>query len=43
MKQERAADLERTDLLRSIGDDRLFPTSPTAVEAFRDWQAGQQR
>jgi sulfate permease, SulP family len=43
MKQELRADLQRTDLLRLIGDDHLFPTLPTAVEAFRDWQAGHQR
>ena len=43
MKQELRADLDRTDLLRLIGDEHLFPTLPTAVEAFREWQAGQQR
>ena len=42
MKQELRSDLERTDLLQRIGEDHLYPTLPTAVEAFRQWQAGQQ-
>ena len=39
MKQDLRSDLERTDLLLRIGEDHLFPTLPTAVEAFRQWQA----
>ncbi|MEO7351287.1 MAG: sulfate permease [Marmoricola sp.] len=42
MKQDLRSDLEGTDLLQRIGEDHLFPTLPTAVEAFRAWQAGQQ-
>jgi SulP family sulfate permease len=38
MKQDLRADLERTELLERIGEDHLFPTLPTAVEAFRRWQ-----
>jgi SulP family sulfate permease len=37
MKQDLRSDLERTDLLREVGEDRIFPTLPTAVEAFRRW------
>ena len=42
MKQDLRSDLERTDLLGRIGEDHLFPTLPTAVEAFRLWQAEQE-
>jgi sulfate permease, SulP family len=42
MKQDLRSDLERTDLLQRIGEDHLFPTLPTAVEAFRRWAAQQQ-
>ena len=42
MKLDLRSDLERTDLLQRIGEDHLFPTLPTAVEAFRLWQAGQK-
>ena len=42
MKQDLRSHLERTDLLQRIGEDHLYPTLPTAVEAFRKWQAGQQ-
>jgi hypothetical protein len=42
MKQELRSHLERTDLLQRIGEDHVYPTLPTAVEAFRQWQAGQQ-
>ena len=42
MKQDLRSDLARTDLLQRIGEDHLFPTLPTAVEAFRLWQAEQQ-
>ena len=42
MKQDLRSDLARTDLLGRIGEDHIFPTLPTAVEAFRRWQAEQQ-
>jgi len=42
MKQDLRSDLERTDLLQRLGEDHPFPTLPTAVEAFRQWQARQQ-
>ena len=32
-----AHDLEAVGLAASIGADRLFPTLPTAVEAYREW------
>jgi SulP family sulfate permease len=38
MKQDLRVDLERTGLLERIGEEHLFPTLPTAVEAFRRWQ-----
>ena len=40
MKQDLRSDLERTDLLEQIGEDHIFPTLPTAVDAFRRWDAG---
>jgi SulP family sulfate permease len=39
MKQDLRSDLARTELLQRIGEDHLFPTLPTAVAAFREWQA----
>ena len=41
MKQDLRSDLARTELLQRIGEDHLFPTLPTAVAAFREWQAEQ--
>jgi SulP family sulfate permease len=41
MKQDPRSHLERTDLLKQIGEDHIFPTLPTAVDAFRQWDAGQ--
>lgn len=41
MKWELRSDLERTGMLQQIGEDHLFATLPTAVEAFRTWQATQ--
>ena len=35
MKQDLAAQLEPTGLLDRLGRDRIFPTLPTAVAAFR--------
>ena len=37
-KQELIADLERAGLLDRIGRDHVFPTLPTAIEAFRKAQ-----
>jgi SulP family sulfate permease len=42
MKQELRSDLQRGGLLRLIGEDHVFPTLPTAVEAFRQWQAARR-
>jgi SulP family sulfate permease len=38
VKQDLRAELAPTGLLEQIGEDRIFPTLPTAVEAFRDWR-----
>lgn len=35
VKQDLRTDLRRTGLLEAIGPDRIFPTLPTAVAAFR--------
>lgn len=37
MKQDLRAELATSGLLERIGEDRVFPTLPTAVEAFRAW------
>jgi SulP family sulfate permease len=37
VKRDLADDLEPSGLLDRIGPDRVFPTLPTAVEAFRRW------
>ncbi|QWZ08779.1 sulfate permease [Nocardioides panacis] len=42
MKQDLRTDLARAGLLERIGEDHLFPTLPTAVEAFRRWQQDRQ-
>lgn len=36
-KQDLLADLAPSGLVERIGADRVFPTLPTAVEAFREW------
>lgn len=38
VKQDLRAELAPSGLLEQIGEDRIFPTLPTAVEAFRAWQ-----
>ncbi|MGD9527139.1 SulP family inorganic anion transporter [Pseudonocardia sp.] len=38
-KQELVAALRRAGLVDRIGSQRIFPTLPTAVEAYRDWSA----
>ena len=30
--------LARTPLLRRVGEDRIFATLPTAVEAYKEWE-----
>ena len=42
VKWELRSDLERIGLLERIGENRLFPTLPTAVDAFRSWQDDDQ-
>ena len=37
VKQDLRAELEPTGFLDRIGEDRIFPTLPTAVEAFHAW------
>ena len=37
-KQELRGDLTRAGLMDIIGLDHVYPTLPTAVEAFRDWE-----
>jgi SulP family sulfate permease len=41
VKQDLRDALAPTGLLERIGEDRIFPTLPTAVEAFRAWRAEQ--
>ncbi len=41
MKRELRSDLDRTALLERIGEEHLFPTLPTAVAAFQQWQERQ--
>jgi SulP family sulfate permease len=38
IKQDLRADLAPSGLLDRIGEEHLFPTLPTAVEAYRAWQ-----
>ncbi len=37
MKEELREDLAHTAFLRHVPPDRIFPTLPTTVEAYRDW------
>jgi sulfate permease, SulP family len=37
VKQDLLDDLERSGLVDRVGSDRIFPTLPTAVEAYRTW------
>jgi SulP family sulfate permease len=41
VKQDLRDQLGPTGLLERIGEDRIFPTLPTAVEAFQAWQTGR--
>jgi SulP family sulfate permease len=38
LKQDLRDKLERTPLLERIGEEHIFPTMPTALEGFREWQ-----
>ena len=38
VKQDLRAALAPTGLLERVGEDRIFATLPTAVEAFHNWQ-----
>jgi SulP family sulfate permease len=42
VKQDLRDQLGPTGLLEKIGEERIFPTLPTAVEAFQAWQAGRK-
>ena len=37
VKQDLRDELEAAGLVDKIGEDRIFPTLPTAVEAYRKW------
>ena len=39
VKQDLRNELAPTGFLERIGEDHIFPTLPTAVEAFREWRA----
>jgi sulfate permease, SulP family len=39
VKQDLRNELAPTGFLERIGEDHIFPTLPTAVEAFREWTA----
>ncbi|WP_369232090.1 SulP family inorganic anion transporter [Streptomyces sp. R21] len=42
VKQELQEDLDAYGLTRSVGDDLIFPTLPTAVAAYRRWVASNR-
>ena len=41
MKQDLRSDLASSGLLDRIGEDRVFPTLPTALEAYQRWRVEQ--
>ena len=41
MKQDLRSDLAPSGLLDRIGEDRVFPTLPTALEAYQQWRVEQ--
>jgi len=43
IKQDLRAELEPSGLLERIGEEHLFPTLPTAVDAYRAWQQARPR
>lgn len=42
IKQDLRSELAPSGLLERIGEEHLFPTLPTAVEAFRAWQSTRE-
>ncbi|MEU1517446.1 sulfate permease [Streptomyces sp. NPDC005811] len=40
VKQDLRGDLDAYGLTKSVGEELIFPTLPTAVAAYRQWQAG---
>jgi len=41
VKQDLYAALDAYGLVAAVGPDRIFPTLPTAVAAYRDWQSAR--
>ncbi|WP_460062716.1 SulP family inorganic anion transporter [Streptomyces sp. YKOK-I1] len=41
VKQDLRSDLDAYGLTESVGEELIFPTLPTAVTAYRQWQAGR--
>ena len=41
VKQDLRDELEAAGLVDKVGEDRIFPTLPTAVEAYRKWRDAQ--
>ncbi len=41
VKQDLLADLRAAGLTDRVGSDRIFPTLPTAVQAFEEWQSSR--
>ncbi|MET8977995.1 sulfate permease [Streptomyces sp. NPDC004539] len=41
VKQDLLADLRAYGLVESVGEERIFPTLPTAVAAYRAWEGRQ--
>jgi MFS superfamily sulfate permease-like transporter len=41
VKHDVLTDLRRHGVLGRIGEDRVYPTLPTAVQAFLDWQQAE--
>ncbi|MFE0271212.1 SulP family inorganic anion transporter [Streptomyces sp. NPDC058992] len=42
VKQDLRAELDAYGLTASVGEDRIFPTLPTALEAYRSWVREQR-
>ncbi|WP_420078784.1 SulP family inorganic anion transporter [Streptomyces sp. JL4002] len=40
VKQELREDLDASGLTASVGADRIYPTLPTALDAYREWNRG---
>ncbi|MEU1181144.1 sulfate permease [Streptomyces sp. NPDC005820] len=41
VKQDLRHDLDAYGLTRSVGEELIFPTLPTAVAAYKEWRAGR--